>query len=134
LNAPEVLWHSGVGDLVSKFTAVTDWKLAFHATGTPVDDFAALLSDVGSPALGKNSYFNLKRPASFPDGARFARQPRSVEVNTPNQPIAVSSPLIGSYRSFPCLAPTSELAKGRFRPLRSPKDSMTRLFTPQAGA
>ena len=45
LNAPEILWYSGVGDLVSKFTAVTDWKLAFHATGTPVDDFAALLSD-----------------------------------------------------------------------------------------
>ncbi len=45
LNAPETLWYSGVGDLVSKFTAVTDWKLAFHAVGTPVDDFAALLSD-----------------------------------------------------------------------------------------
>jgi glycerol-1-phosphate dehydrogenase [NAD(P)+] len=45
LDAPETLWHSGVGDLVSKFTAVTDWKMAFHATGTPVDDFAALLSD-----------------------------------------------------------------------------------------
>jgi len=45
LNAPDILWHSGVGDLVSKLTAVTDWKMAFHATGTPVDDFAALLSD-----------------------------------------------------------------------------------------
>jgi glycerol-1-phosphate dehydrogenase [NAD(P)+] len=45
LNAPEILWLSGVGDLVSKFTAVTDWKMAFHAMGTPVDDFAALLSD-----------------------------------------------------------------------------------------
>ena len=45
LNAPEILWHSGVGDLVSKFTAVIDWKMAFHATGTTVDDFAALLSD-----------------------------------------------------------------------------------------
>ena len=45
LNAPDILWHSGVGDLVSKFTAVTDWKLAFHKTGTPVDDFAALVSD-----------------------------------------------------------------------------------------
>jgi glycerol-1-phosphate dehydrogenase [NAD(P)+] len=45
LEAPEILWHSGVGDLVSKFTAVIDWKLAFHAKGTPVDDFAALLSD-----------------------------------------------------------------------------------------
>src|SRR5260370_1599351 len=45
LNAPEILWHSRVGDLISKFTAVIDWKMAFHATGTPVDDFAALLSD-----------------------------------------------------------------------------------------
>ena len=45
LSAPETLWYSGVGDLVSKFTAVTDWKLAFHAVGTQVDDFAALLSD-----------------------------------------------------------------------------------------
>jgi len=45
LGAPTILWHSGVGDLVAKFTAVADWKLAFHAKGEPVDDFAALLSD-----------------------------------------------------------------------------------------
>ena len=45
LNAPKVLWLSGVGDLASKFTAVTDWKLAFHNTGEPVNDLAALLSD-----------------------------------------------------------------------------------------
>lgn len=43
--APMALWWSGVGDLVSKVTAVRDWKLAFHARGTLVDDFAALLSD-----------------------------------------------------------------------------------------
>lgn len=45
LAAPLPLWWSGIGDLVSKVTAVHDWKLAFHACGTPVDDFAALLSD-----------------------------------------------------------------------------------------
>jgi glycerol-1-phosphate dehydrogenase [NAD(P)+] len=45
LGAPQILWHSGVGDLVAKFTAVADWKLAFHAKDEPVDDFAALLSD-----------------------------------------------------------------------------------------
>lgn len=44
-DAPRVLMLSGVGDLVAKFTAVKDWKLAFHAVGEPVDDFAALLSD-----------------------------------------------------------------------------------------
>ncbi len=44
-EAPPMLWWSGVGDLVSKLTAVEDWRLAFHAVGTRVDDFAALLSD-----------------------------------------------------------------------------------------
>jgi glycerol-1-phosphate dehydrogenase [NAD(P)+] len=43
--APRVLTLSGVGDLVAKFTAVRDWKLAFYKTGEPVNDFAALLSD-----------------------------------------------------------------------------------------
>ena len=45
LRAPAILWWAGVGDLVSKFTAVNDWKLAFHACGTAIDDLAALLSD-----------------------------------------------------------------------------------------
>lgn len=44
-DAPRLLTLSGVGDLMAKFTAVRDWKLSFHATGDPVDDFAALLSD-----------------------------------------------------------------------------------------
>ena len=29
-QAPRILTLSGVGDLVAKFTAVRDWKLAFH--------------------------------------------------------------------------------------------------------
>ncbi|MFP2923877.1 iron-containing alcohol dehydrogenase family protein [Pyxidicoccus sp. 3LG] len=45
LRAPDPLWWSGIGDLVAKVTAIADWKLAFHARGTPVNDFAALLSD-----------------------------------------------------------------------------------------
>jgi len=45
LGAPRSLWHSGVGELAAKVTAVADWKLAFHARGTPVDDYAALLAD-----------------------------------------------------------------------------------------
>lgn len=44
-DAPRILTLSGVGDLVSKFTAIRDWKLAFHAVNEPVDDFAALMSD-----------------------------------------------------------------------------------------
>ena len=45
LNAPLILWHSGIGDLVAKITAVCDWKLSFRNSGAQIDDFAALLSD-----------------------------------------------------------------------------------------
>ncbi|MDZ4742654.1 MAG: iron-containing alcohol dehydrogenase family protein [Verrucomicrobiota bacterium] len=45
LKAPKILWWSGIGDLVSKITAVCDWKLAFKKNGTQIDDFSALLSD-----------------------------------------------------------------------------------------
>jgi glycerol-1-phosphate dehydrogenase [NAD(P)+] len=45
LEAPRILTLSGVGDLVAKFTAVRDWKLAFREKGELVDDFAALMSD-----------------------------------------------------------------------------------------
>ncbi|HWB87470.1 MAG TPA: iron-containing alcohol dehydrogenase family protein [Bryobacteraceae bacterium] len=44
-SAPLALWHSGIGDLCSKFTAVSDWKLAFDRRGVPVNDLAALMSD-----------------------------------------------------------------------------------------
>jgi glycerol-1-phosphate dehydrogenase [NAD(P)+] len=64
LDAPETLWYSGVGDLVSKLTAVTDWKLAFHAQGTSVDDFAALLSDA-------SVYQFLARPKRDLEGMRL---------------------------------------------------------------
>lgn len=58
-DAPRHLTLSGVGDLVSKFTAVTDWKRAFHATGEKVDDFAALLSDGSIHAYLSHPEFDL---------------------------------------------------------------------------
>ncbi len=64
LGAPDFLWHSGIGDLVSKFTAVADWKLAFHAVQEPVDDIAALLSDA-------SVYQFLGRPACDREGIRL---------------------------------------------------------------
>jgi glycerol-1-phosphate dehydrogenase [NAD(P)+] len=59
-DAPRILTLSGVGDLVSKFTAVRDWKLAFHATGEPVDDFAALLSDGSIHSFLSHPAFDLE--------------------------------------------------------------------------
>jgi len=63
-DAPRTLWLSGVGDLVSKLTAIFDWKLAFHRRGEPVNDFAALMSDA-------TVYQFLALPSFDLDGARL---------------------------------------------------------------
>jgi glycerol-1-phosphate dehydrogenase [NAD(P)+] len=63
-DAPRALWMSGVGDLASKITALFDWKLAFHAVGEPIDDFAALLSDA-------TVYQYLGQPTFDVQGARL---------------------------------------------------------------
>jgi glycerol-1-phosphate dehydrogenase [NAD(P)+] len=60
LSAPRILTLSGVGDLVAKFTAVRDWKLAFHHAGEPIDDFAALLSDGSTHAYLSHPKFDLE--------------------------------------------------------------------------
>ena len=64
LGAPVSLWCSGVGDLVAKLTAVRDWKLAFHARGTPVNDLAALMSDA-------SVYQFMARPTRDAEGIRL---------------------------------------------------------------
>lgn len=63
-QAPDILWHSGIGDLVAKLTAVADWKLAYHHDGTPVNDLAALLSDATVMQF-------LARPERDHDGVRL---------------------------------------------------------------
>ncbi len=63
-DAPRILTLSGVGDLVAKFTAVRDWKLAFHAVGEPVDDFSALMSD-------GTIYSYMSHPTLDADGIRL---------------------------------------------------------------
>lgn len=64
LAAPQPLWWSGVGDLAAKLTAVRDWKIAYHETGEPVDDFAALLA-------GASVYQFLARPERDLEGIRL---------------------------------------------------------------
>ena len=43
-KAPIKFFYSGIGDLLSKFTALNDWKFAFRQSGEYVDDFAVALS------------------------------------------------------------------------------------------
>jgi glycerol-1-phosphate dehydrogenase [NAD(P)+] len=63
-SAPDALFLSGVGDLVAKVTAIEDWRIAFHERGTPINDFAALLSDA-------TVFQFMARPSRDPEGMRL---------------------------------------------------------------
>ncbi len=43
-GSPARFTYSGIGDLLSKFSAIADWKLAYHQTGEPINDFAVMIS------------------------------------------------------------------------------------------
>jgi glycerol-1-phosphate dehydrogenase [NAD(P)+] len=43
-GSPAPFTYSGIGDLISKYSAIADWKLAYHSVGEPVNDFAVMIS------------------------------------------------------------------------------------------
>lgn len=43
-SSPPQLNFSGIGDLISKYSAIADWKLSYHSTGEPVNDFSVMIS------------------------------------------------------------------------------------------
>ena len=43
-GSPARFNYSGIGDLLSKYSAIADWKLAYHTTGEPVNDFSVMIS------------------------------------------------------------------------------------------
>lgn len=43
-GSPPQFSYSGIGDLISKYSAIADWKLAYHSVGEPVNDFSVMIS------------------------------------------------------------------------------------------
>jgi glycerol-1-phosphate dehydrogenase [NAD(P)+] len=43
-KSPPRFTFSGIGDLLTKYSAITDWKLAYWETGEQVNDFAVLIA------------------------------------------------------------------------------------------
>ncbi|MDX2177409.1 MAG: iron-containing alcohol dehydrogenase family protein [Candidatus Sumerlaeia bacterium] len=103
LGAPMPLWHSGVGDLASKITAVADWKRAFHATGEPVNDLAALLSDA-------TVFQFLASPARDPEGVRLLATALmlngvAMEICGSSRPASGSEHLVSHALDAVCVRP-----------------------------
>lgn len=60
MNAPIEQLKSGIGDTISKYTALYDWKLDAAYHGNRVDDFAYMISDMALTSLCYNEEKSLK--------------------------------------------------------------------------
>lgn len=60
MGAPKEQLQSGIGDTISKYTALYDWKLDAAHRKDRVDDFAYLLSDMALTSLCYNEEKSLK--------------------------------------------------------------------------
>jgi len=43
-DSPRRFTFSGIGDLLSTYSAIADWKLAYHETGELINDFSVMIS------------------------------------------------------------------------------------------
>ncbi|MBQ6807213.1 MAG: iron-containing alcohol dehydrogenase family protein [Lachnospiraceae bacterium] len=60
MNAPIMQLKSGIGDTISKYTALYDWKLDASHRGNRVDDFAYMISDMALTSIFYNDEKSLK--------------------------------------------------------------------------
>lgn len=60
MGAPEGQLLAGVGDTISKYTALNDWKLDAAATGKPIDDFAYMISKMAFNSICYNEEKSIK--------------------------------------------------------------------------
>lgn len=61
-SAPDRQLLAGIGDTISKYTALFDWKLAAEKTGEPVDDFACMISHVACDSILHSKIEEIKSP------------------------------------------------------------------------
>ncbi len=59
-KSPVQFTFSGIGDLIAKFSSVADWKASYRATGEPVNDFAAMISERGVTNLINHPVRNIE--------------------------------------------------------------------------
>ena len=60
MNAPNRQLLSGIGDTISKYTALNDWKIAYFAGKEKVDDFAYIISKMAFNSICYNDQKELK--------------------------------------------------------------------------
>ena len=60
MGAPEGQLLAGVGDTISKYTALNDWKLDAAVTGSKIDDFAYMISKMAFNSICYNEEKSIK--------------------------------------------------------------------------
>lgn len=58
-SAPQIQLLSGIGDTISKYTALKDWKIDAEISGNAIDDFAYMMSKMAFNAICFNEEKNI---------------------------------------------------------------------------
>lgn len=58
-SAPQIQLLSGIGDTISKYTALKDWKIDAEVSGNAIDDFAYMMSKMAFNAICFNEEKNI---------------------------------------------------------------------------
>jgi len=106
-RSPRRFSLSGLGDMVSKFTAAHDWKLAYHETGEPVNDFAVLVSMQSVQNLAHYPKKDLAAPG-FLDMVcgSLVMSGVAMEISGSSRPASGSEHLISHAYDVMCPTPT----------------------------
>jgi glycerol-1-phosphate dehydrogenase [NAD(P)+] len=106
-RAPRRLSLSGIGDLISKYTAVRDWKLAYHAAGEPVNDFAVLVAMQSANSVANHPRKDLDDPAFLElVCGSLVMSGVAMEISGSSRPASGSEHLISHAYDALCPTPT----------------------------
>ncbi len=62
IKSPARYTYSGIGDMISKITAIRDWKLAFHNNREPVNDFSVLVAEHSVENVLASTSYDITNP------------------------------------------------------------------------
>lgn len=62
MSAPDRQLLAGIGDTISKYTALNDWKIAYGKGKSEIDDFAYMISKMAFNSICYNNQTELKSP------------------------------------------------------------------------
>lgn len=105
-NNPDIFIYSGIGDMVSKITALWDWKEAFNKGKERFNDFASMMAYNSLDLLFLKHTFDIRRPEFQRSLANsLLTSGLAMEIAGTSRPASGSEHLISHAQDAVCASP-----------------------------